>query len=179
VAAAGSRSRTRLGILALASALLLITGIVAWLIASTVFGLGAFVLTTNSMSPSIPNGSLAIVQHIDAGAVAVGDVVTVPRTVNAPPVTQRVIAEGTVNGETQLTIRGDAYTTGGGTYSVQSVDRVIATVPLIGDWLRTILRPVVLAPLTALIVVASMWVLWPEAPQAPSRHRGTHVAARG
>lgn len=64
---------------------------------------------TGSMAPTIPTGSVAIVQQIPASQVHVGDVVTVDRP-GELPITHRVrvVADGSAPGERLLTLRGDA-----------------------------------------------------------------------
>ena len=64
---------------------------------------------TGSMSPTIPAGSVAVVQQIPASAIEVGDVVTVDRE-DELPVTHRVtsVVAGASEGERVITMRGDA-----------------------------------------------------------------------
>ncbi len=44
-------------------------------------------MTTGSMSPTIPAGSVVVTERVPAAAVRAGDVVTVPRAGAALPVT--------------------------------------------------------------------------------------------
>ncbi|MGO3555266.1 MAG: signal peptidase I, partial [Microbacterium gubbeenense] len=64
---------------------------------------------TGSMEPTIPAGSVAVVQQVDAAAVSVGDVVTVDRA-GELPITHRVtsVAAGASADERVITMRGDA-----------------------------------------------------------------------
>ena len=72
-------------------------------------GYSLIMFKTGSMSPTIPAGSVALVQEIPASDIAVGDVVTVDRD-GALPVTHRVtsIADDTDGAARTFTMRGDA-----------------------------------------------------------------------
>lgn len=173
----GSRSRDRIGILALCASVVVVLGIVAWTIAASVFSLSVLAFTTSSMAPTIPLGSVAIVEKVAASSVSIGDVVTVTRG-DSPPVTQRVIAMQLSGSTAQLTLRGDAYDGGGVTYGVSEVRRVVATMPAVGDILRTVLRPIVLAPAIAFLVIAMMWVVWPDKSTTPKSTPNANVHSR-
>lgn len=64
---------------------------------------------TGSMSPTIPAGSVAVVQRIPASEIAVGDIVTVDREAELP-VTHRVtsVQAGDGGATRVITMRGDA-----------------------------------------------------------------------
>ncbi|GFZ83701.1 signal peptidase I [Nesterenkonia alkaliphila] len=67
---------------------------------------------TGSMEPTIPTGSVAVVQEIQATEVQVGDILTVDRE-GELPVTHRVTAvtEGSHAQERIIRMQGDANTT--------------------------------------------------------------------
>ncbi len=58
-------------------------------LAAVFFNVTLIMFKTGSMEPTIPTGSLAVVQEIPASEVAVGDIVTVDRP-GQLPVTHRV-----------------------------------------------------------------------------------------
>ncbi|WP_147794537.1 signal peptidase I [Cellulomonas sp. Y8] len=66
------------------------------------------VLVSGSMAPAMPAGSLVLARPVPAAEVRVGDVVTVPLPGSATPVTHRVAAVRSADGELRATLRGDA-----------------------------------------------------------------------
>ena len=62
---------------------------IALVIAAALFDVRIILFSTGSMSPTIPAGSAAVVRHIPAADIAVGDVVTVDRP-GKLPITHRV-----------------------------------------------------------------------------------------
>ena len=128
------------------SGILLTTGAalgVACLLAAAVcvgFGLRPMVVTTGSMSPAIPAGSLAFAQDAPAADASVGDVVAVHRA-DGTRVMHRVVGAASFGDQVELTLQGDANSTPDG--EIYVVDRVLAVrfdVPWLGhpvSWMST------------------------------------------
>jgi signal peptidase len=69
----------------------------------------ALTVLTGSMTPTIPVGSVVVVQPVDAGTLHVGDVITYQRTPGKPDyVTHRITAIHTGTTPVTLTTKGDA-----------------------------------------------------------------------
>jgi signal peptidase len=79
-------------------------------LAAVFFNVTLIMFKTGSMEPTIPTGSLAVVQKIPASEVAVGDIVTVDRP-GQLPVTHRVTSVAGTGDSRTLTLRGDANET--------------------------------------------------------------------
>lgn len=117
-------------------------GVACLLAAATclVLGLRPMVVTTGSMSPTIPAGSLAFAHDDAANDARVGDVVAVRRA-EGSRVMHRVVSAVPVDGRVALTLQGDANSTPDDETYV--VDRVLAVrfhVPWLGwpvSWLST------------------------------------------
>jgi signal peptidase len=166
-----SRSRRRGSVLpAIQNALVWALGTVgavaiAWLLASAFLGLHLVIIATGSMSPGMPAGTAVIERTADAGELAVGDVVTVPRSHDGQLVTHRIVAidETGVAGERALTLRGDANSTDDAEqYVVSQVGAVLFAIPVLGLVLSAATSPIGLAVLGIVLAGAVLWVLWPD-----------------
>ena len=119
---------------------------------------------TGSMSPTIPAGSVAVVQRVPAGQIAVGDVVTVDRA-GELPVTHRVTSTGPGERpeERVITMRGDANTTDDPfPYTVTSARIVLFSVPGIAVLIVSMGNPLVLGALTVAATALVVWAFWPR-----------------
>ncbi|RWZ46198.1 signal peptidase I [Labedella phragmitis] len=131
-----------------------------------VFGMSVLVFTTGSMAPSMPTGTAAIVQHVDASSVVVGDVVTVPRPGEALPVTHRVESIGLVADDASarsLVLKGDANDSADREpYVVRAVERVLVAVPGGAAALSVLRSPAVIGITAGLVAMAIVWSFWPR-----------------
>jgi signal peptidase len=119
---------------------------------------------TGSMSPTIPAGSVAIVQQIPASAVHVGDVVTVDRA-GQLPVTHRVrmVADGGTSSERLVTLRGDANAQDDpAPYAVTHVRIVRFAIPGLAPLIVAFGNPFVLGGLTLGATALVVWAFWPR-----------------
>lgn len=119
---------------------------------------------TGSMSPTIPAGSVAVVQRVPASEIEVGDVVTVDRE-GELPVTHRVtsIDVGASADERVITMRGDANAAADPfPYTVSSVRKVLFSVPGIALIIAGMGNPVVLGTLTVAATALVVWAFWPR-----------------
>lgn len=126
---------------------------------------------TGSMSPTIPAGSVAVVQRVDAAQVEVGDVVTVDRE-DELPVTHRVtsVERGASESERIITMRGDANATDDPfPYTVTSVRTVLFSIPGIANVIVGMGDPWVLGGLTAGATLLVIWAFWPRSGSAATR----------
>ncbi|KQR47743.1 S26 family signal peptidase [Microbacterium sp. Leaf161] len=134
---------------------------------------------TGSMSPTIPAGSVAVVQSIAASQAQVGDVVTVDREGDLP-VTHRItsIAPGASKDERVITMRGDANTADDPyPYTVQTVRVVLFSVPGIATVIVAMGNPYVLGGLTLGATALVVWAFWPRS--SKERRVRTHTAGAG
>lgn len=132
---------------------------------------------TGSMSPTIPAGSVAVVQRVPATEIAVGDVVTVDRA-GELPVTHRVttISPGASADERVITMRGDANAADDAfPYTVSSVRRVLFSVPGIALLIVGMGNPLVLGGLTIAATTLVVWAFWPRR----ARGRGSGSEGNG
>lgn len=119
---------------------------------------------TGSMSPTIPAGSVAVVQRIPAAEIGVGDVVTVDRP-GELPVTHRIttITPGPSAQERVITMRGDANAADDPfPYTVSSVRKVLFSVPGIALVVAGMGDPIVLGALTVAATSLVVWAFWPR-----------------
>ncbi|MFT4213607.1 MAG: signal peptidase I [Microbacterium sp.] len=144
-----------------------------------VFDITLIMFRTGSMSPTIPAGSVALVQRVEASAVEVGDVVTVDRA-GQLPVTHRVrtVEPGETEDERVLTLRGDANEQDDPyPYTVTSVRRVLFSIPGAAGVIVAFANPFVLGGVTVAAAVLVGWAFWPGDPLGtraePDRGDGT------
>lgn len=137
-----------------------------WFIAAPLLHLSIVVVTTGSMSPSLPAGGAAVVQTVAASELAPGEVVTVPRPESRLPVTHRIVSIDSVPGTPDarsLTLRGDANDTNDrAPYVVADVRRVIVGVPLAGFAVLLVQSPIVMGLMTLVVGALVVWAFWPR-----------------
>jgi signal peptidase len=122
--------------------------------------------STGSMSPTIPTGSVAVVQRIPASEARVGDIVTVDRAGNLP-VTHRItsIEPGSHESERVITMRGDANADDDPfPYTVSSVRRVLFSIPGVATVIVGMGNPYVLSGITVAAALLVVWAFWPRRP---------------
>lgn len=122
---------------------------------------------TGSMSPTIPAGSVAVVQRIPASEISVGDVVTVDRE-GQLPVTHRVtsVAAGDGAESRTITMKGDAnQTEDPSPYVVESVRIVRFSIPGLAPVIVSLGHPFVLGGITLAASVLVAWAFWPRSPK--------------
>ncbi len=173
------------GTAATAAAVLTAVAVVGWLVFSQVTGATLVTFRTGSMSPTMPQGALAVSLPVTAAEIRQGDVVTVPRTDNGRPVTHRVVSVSDPSDPAapaqarQLVLKGDAnLTVDRRPYVVTEARRVVASVPHAGAVLETVRSPLGMATLTLLLGALVMWALWPQGDTAPARPRPVRLPAR-
>lgn len=119
---------------------------------------------TGSMSPTIPAGSVALVQRIPADQIRIGDVVTVDRE-GELPITHRVTSVDGVGSDarTRITMRGDANAQDDpAPYDVSSVRIVRFSVPGIANAVAFLQTPVAIAVMTVGASGLILWAFWPR-----------------
>lgn len=149
----------RLGNVLLTVGALLGAACLALVALGPLLGLRPLLFRSDSMSPTIESGDLAISRTVAARDLAVGDIVSLP-TRSGERVTHRVVDLRQYDGRALLTLRGDANEgVDPAPYEVSSVDRVVVVVPEAGHVLAALTAPVgllllgvVAAGLLALVV---------------------------
>jgi len=132
-------------------------------------GITLIMFKTGSMSPTIPAGSVAVVQRIPASEIEIGDVVTVDRD-GELPVTHRVtsISDGSAPAERVITMKGDANETEDPVpYTVTSGRIVLFSVPGIATIIVGMGNPLVLGGITIAAAVLVVWAFWPREKASP------------
>lgn len=132
-------------------------------ILAVVFDISLILFRTGSMTPAIPQGSLAVVREVPAAEIEVGDVVTVDRP-GALPITHRVTSLEQVSGaQWQLTMKGDANPVEDpAPYTVTTVREVLFSVPGLARPVAAMNSPYVLGGVTLAVTVLVVWALWPR-----------------
>ncbi|WP_240423747.1 signal peptidase I [Microbacterium halotolerans] len=119
---------------------------------------------TGSMSPTIPAGSVAVVQEMAASEIEVGDVVTVDRPDDLP-VTHRVtsVDDGASDDARVITMRGDANDVDDPyPYEVTTVRTVLFAVPGVAPAIVVLRDPFVLGGITVAAALLVVWAFWPR-----------------
>ena len=127
-------------------------------------GYSLMLFKTGSMAPTIPAGSVALVQRVPASDLRTGDIVTVDRP-GALPITHRVtsIEEGAASGERIITMRGDANAADDPTpYTISDARIVRGSVPHLASVLAQFGNPWVLGGLTLGAAALVSWAFWPR-----------------
>lgn len=137
---------------ALAGLLCVITAI-----ASVTFGLSPLVFRSDSMSPAIDVGDVAISRSVPATDVSAGDIVSVSRP-DGTRITHRVVSiDSVVGNSTTMTLRGDANSINDPEpYTVKTVDRVLFHIPELGYVLSWFANPYTWA-IAALLTLGLLW----------------------
>lgn len=149
-------------------------------------GLTSFAVKSGSMEPSLPVGSMILVQQVSAQRVREGDVITFHLPGATTPVTHRVVERSYREGQWHFRTRGDANPAddrwpaaegdqrrvagalverdGWVTYGRQPAQRLVLDVPHLGSLSLFLGNPVIRALLTALLTVLVAWrvlrVIW-------------------
>lgn len=153
---------------AVGSALLTIAAIggalcIVFVILAVVFHITLIMFKTGSMSPTIPTGSLAVVEQVAGGDIRVGDVVTVDRQ-DALPITHRVTSVTPLDGgAVSITMRGDANPTEDpAPYVVTSARKVLFSVPGLAYAVAAASNPIALGGITIGAASIVTWAFWPR-----------------
>ena len=151
-------------------------------LAAAFFQISLILFKTGSMAPTIPAGSVALVRQIPAEQARVGDVVTVDRP-GQLPITHRVVATAPAgNGETALTLRGDANRQDDAQpYRVTQVRLVLVALPGVAPVIVLASNPIVLGATTVVTALLVGWAFWPRERERTGRPRRTpnHRATTG
>ena len=133
-------------------------------IAAFFFGVNIAMFKTGSMSPTIPTGAAAVSVRIDAADAKTGDVVTVSRGEGKLPVTHRVVEiMPTGDGGAALILKGDANESNDPfPYQVQTVNRVVWSMPGLGTALARVQQAPFLAVVTVFAALLVTWAFWPR-----------------
>lgn len=136
---------------------------------------------TGSMAPTIPAGSVALVQEIPASSIEVGDVLTVDRA-GKLPVTHRVTSinpPGPADSRT-FTMRGDANTLEDAEpYTAANVRIVRGHVPELAAIIVWFSHPAVLGAITLAASALVTWAFWPRDPAQPKNTESEDADSHG
>lgn len=135
-----SRAASVLGEIALTIGALLGLAVMGITVAGAHTGIRTLVVRSGSMEPTIPTGSMVLVERIDATEIKVGDIVAVGRP-DHTRVTHRVLALVPKGETVELTLKGDANEDPDPVaVTVRQADRLVWQAPVIGRtvaWLAT------------------------------------------
>lgn len=162
-------------------------GLACWFLFSACTGATLVTFRTGSMSPAIPQGSVAVTLPVPADALRVGDVATVQRANEPVPVTHRVIEIREVvpqgahgpdlraaipGGEApdprdpaarEIVMQGDDNDTPDHLpYVVTEVRRTVFAVPYAGTALRLLQTPIGTGTLILGVGALVTWAFWPR-----------------
>lgn len=136
-----------------------------------IFDLTPIVVRSDSMAPEINRGDLVIARAASAGAVAVGDVISVENRAGVR-ITHRVVTVDPYGSSIQFTLKGDGNAVPDSqVYNETSIDKVLWTVPKLGYPLAIAIGPVGIF-VGGLLVAALAWVVsgpWRRAASDPNR----------
>ena len=169
---------------AVGSALLTIAALggvlcILFVVLAVVFNVTLIMFKTGSMSPTIPTGSLAVVEEIAGGDIRVGDVITVDRQ-DALPITHRVTSVTPLpGGAVSITMRGDANPTeDAAPYVITTARKVLFSVPGLAYAVAAVSNPLALGGISIGAAGIVTWAFWPREEREPIRRRaGAHSTA--
>lgn len=153
-------------------------GLASWFAFSAATGATLITFRTGSMSPTMPQGALALSIPVKAGDIKVDDVVTVKRSGEELPVTHRVVEVRDPDHATQeqripddareLVLKGDDNATVDMLpYVVKDARRVVFAVPQAGAVLMLMQSPIGLGVLILLAGTVTTWAFWPKREDDP------------
>lgn len=164
----GAILTTGLFIIAVAAFLMLAIG-------PRLLGYQTSTMLTGSMSPVINPGDVVVTMPTPVSEIKVGDIITYHIPVEDNRVETHRITEIVTNADatTAINTKGDANNGADpwtATLQGQTVDRHIATVPFIGQAIRTLRQPIVLNSLMygapAILVIGLLSSIWRKSPEA-------------
>ncbi|MBB0995844.1 signal peptidase I [Dietzia maris] len=137
---------------------------VGLVIAAVTMNISLIMFKTGSMSPTIPTGAVAVVKEISADEIQVGDVITVDREEGQLPVTHRVVeVYPQTPGEALVQMKGDANPNiDPGMYRVDTVRKVLWSVPELANVIVWFSNPLVLGGITGIAALGVLWTFWPK-----------------
>ena len=122
------------------------------------------VLTSGSMSPGLPAGSIVVTHELPASEVAVGDIVTVAG--ESSQVTHRVVSiegDSTLLDTRTLTLKGDANSSvDPRTYEVATAGVVAFGLPWGGQLVLGMRNPLVIGAISVAVALLVLWAWWPK-----------------
>lgn len=162
-------------------------GLATWFAYSSASGATLIAFRTGSMTPTMPQGAIAVTVPVRAAELRVGDVVTVQRANEAMPVTHRIIEIRDVSeqpaggfdvraaapGRTlpgradpaarEIVMQGDANQVPDALpYVVADARRVVAAVPHLGSALMLLQSPISMGALVIGVGALVTWAFWPR-----------------
>ena len=179
-------------------------GLAAWLGYSAATGATLIAFRTGSMSPTMPQGAIAVTVPVPASELEVGDVVTVQRAGEETPVTHRVVEIGPalIGEATAVDIRAAAPGSGPPDlsspearrivmqgddndtpdhlpYALEDARRVVFALPHAGAALMTAQTPIGMGALILTAGVLVVWAFWPRTPRELEEPAAGGTAAIG
>ena len=162
-------------------------GLVCWFVFQAVAGASLITFRTGSMSPTMPQGAVAVTVPVQADEIEVGDVVTVQRAGESMPVTHRVIEVGPVQERAaneadiraaapgsgppdltsatarQLALQGDDNDQPDHLpYALTDARKVVFAIPGLGVALMMLQTPIAMGALILLVGAYVVWAFWPK-----------------
>lgn len=128
------------------------------------FNMSIILFRTGSMEPTIPAGSAALVQEIEASEVEVGDVLTVERPGDMP-VTHRVTSVEPADSAAArvITMQGDANESPDpAPYTITEGRVLLASVPGLANPINQLGNPYVMGGITLAASILVGWAFWPR-----------------
>lgn len=148
-----------LNLAALGGLICIVLVVLAWM-----FNISLIMFKTGSMSPTIPAGSLAVVQRVPASDMKIGDIITVDRPGDLP-VTHRVtnIAPGSTVEQRIITMRGDANPVDDPfPYVVETARSTLWHVPGLAKVVVWFGNPWIMGGITIAAAGLVTWSFWPR-----------------
>lgn len=169
--------------------LLVVTAVslACWFAFSAVSGATLITFRTGSMSPTMPQGAIAVSLPVAASEIEVGDVITVQRAGEALPVTHRVLEIGEVEDRAaneadirasapggpppdlsspearEIVMQGDDNDTPDQLpYAITDARRVVFSLPVLGAILMMLQTPVATGALIVSVGALVVWAFWPR-----------------
>lgn len=163
-------------------------GLVCWFAFSAATGATLITFRTGSMSPTMPQGALAVSIPVKAAEIRVDDVVTVKRSGEELPVTHRVVEVRDADHATQeqripddareLVLKGDDNDTVDMLpYVIKDARRVVFAIPQAGAALMIMQSPIGLGLMILIAGSVTTWAFWPKPEEAPTHTNAQEVEA--
>ncbi|MDI6023707.1 signal peptidase I [Leucobacter sp. UT-8R-CII-1-4] len=162
-------------------------GLGCWFVYAATTGASIIVFRTGSMSPTMPQGALAVSVPVEASDVRVGDVITLQRAGESLPVTHRVIDISPVSPRNegdadiraampggkapdinssdarQVLLQGDANRTSDPQpYAFTETKKTIFSLPYLGSAIMMLQSPIGMGILVIAVGALVTWAFWPK-----------------
>ena len=163
---------------------LALTAFLAMAVGPRIFGYHTLTMLTGSMAPLINPGDVVVTMPVPASEIKVGDIIIYHIPVEDQRVETHRVTQLTTNADGSIVVQTKGDANNGidpwlATITAPTVDRHVATVPYVGQAIRTLREPLILNTLMygapAVLVVTMLVGIWRKSPDENTAAGAAHA----